>query len=331
MTFDKKIRDKNAAGGYGIRGIFKDTFEFVSKNLLVVVIILSILVSIIPAISGDGFLLDKTTTLEKQSGGMISEVETTSPMETLQKVVQAIANIIFLVYFFRKAKGYEYSDNGVYGKAIGKSILMSLFVSLVSLFPLILLMVIAAYLPIFMVFVAFVAIALAYFTSTAQIAVVEDPDRKIMDSLKVALSTFKKKGYVKNILIIVLITFFITFGAILLINFAVFRNFEFWKSFRVLTKIFESGIGGHILIFVISFVINAISFYLNSVVASVYLIYSEGGDDLEQYPDNLEGYNADVFNNYGENEFEAENKSKFFDEYEKNFYKGKDEENDGDR
>ena len=32
MTFDKKIKDKNAAGGYGIRGIFKDTFEFVSKN-----------------------------------------------------------------------------------------------------------------------------------------------------------------------------------------------------------------------------------------------------------------------------------------------------------
>ena len=208
---------------------------------------------------------------------------------------------------------------------------MSLFVSLVSLFPLILLMVITAYLPIFMVFVAFVAIALAYFTSTAQIAVVEDPDRKIMSSLKVALSTFKKKGYVKNILIIVLITFFITFGAILIINFAVFRNFEFWKSFRALTKIFESGIGGHILIFVISFVINAISFYLNSVVAAVYLIYTEGGDDLEQYPDNLEGYNADVFNKYGENEYEAENKSNFFDEYEKNFYKGKDEENDGDR
>lgn len=331
MTFDKKIRDKNEAGGYGIRGIFKDTFEFVSKNVLVAVVLLSILVSIIPAISGDGFLLDKTTTLEKQSGGMISGVETTSPMETLQKAVQAIANIIFLVYFFRKAKGYDYNDNGVYAKAIGKSILMSLFVSLVSLFPLILLMVITAYLPIFMVFVAFVAIALAYFTSTAQIAVVEDPDRKIMDSLKVALSTFKQKGYFKNILIIVLITFFITFGAILLINFAVFRNFEFWKSFRALTKIFESGIGGHILIFVISFVINAISFYLNSVVAAIYLIYSEGGDDLEQYPDNLEGYNEDVLKNYSENEYEAENKSNFFDEYEKNFYKGKDEENDGDR
>lgn len=329
MTFDKKIRDKNAAGGYGIGAIFKDTFEFVSKNVLVAVIILSILVSIIPAISGDGFLLDKTTTLEKQSGGMIMEVETTSPMETLQKVVQAIANIIFLVYFFRKAKGYEYSDNGVYGKAIGKSILMSLFVSLVSLFPLILLMIIAAYLPIFMVFVAFVAIALAYFTSTAQIAVVEDPDRKIMDSLKVALSTFKKKGYFKNILIIVLITFFLTFGAILIINFAVFKNFEFWKSFKVLTKIFESGIGGHILILIISFVINAISFYLNSVVAAIYLIYSEGGDDLEQYPDNLEGYDEDDLKDYGENEFEAENKSKFFDEYEKNFYKGKDEEDDG--
>lgn len=329
MTFDKKIRDKNEAGGYGIRGIFKDTFEFVSKNVLVAVILLSILVSIIPAISGDGFLLDKTTTLEKQSGGMIMEVETTSPMETLQKVVQAIANIIFLVYFFRKAKGYEYSDNGVYGKAIGKSILMSLFVSLVSLFPLILLMIIAAYLPIFMVFVAFVAIALAYFTSTAQIAVVEDPDRKIMDSLKVALSTFKKKGYFKNILIIVLITFFLTFGAILIINFAVFKNFEFWKSFKVLTKIFESGIGGHILILIISFVINAISFYLNSVVAAIYLIYSEGGDDLEQYPDNLEGYDEDDLKDYGENEFEAENKSKFFDEYEKNFYKGKDEEDDG--
>lgn len=331
MTFDKKIRDKNAAGGYGIRGIFKDTFEFVSKNLLVVVILLSIIVSIIPAISGDGFLLNKTTTLESRTGIMKTEVETDSPMESLQKAVQAIVNILFLVYFFRKAKGYEFRDRGVYGKAIAKSILMSLFVSLVSLFPLILLMVITAYLPIFMVFVAFVAIALAYFTSTAQIAVVEDPDRKIMDSLKVALSTFKQKGYFKNILIIVLITFFITFGAILLINFAVFRNFEFWKSFRALTKIFESGIGGHILIFVISFVINAISFYLNSVVAAIYLIYSEGGDDLEQYPDNLEGYNEDVLKNYSENEYEAENKSNFFDEYEKNFYKGKDEENDGDR
>ena len=52
---------------------------------------------------------------------------------------------------------------------------------------------------------------------------------------------------------------------------------------------------------------------------------------MEQYTDNLEGYNADVFNNYGENEYEAENKSNFFDEYEKNFYKGKDEENDGEK
>ncbi len=328
MTFDKKIRDKNAAGGYGIRGIFKDTFEFVSKNLLVVVILLSIIVSIIPAISGDGFLLNKTTTLESRTGIMKTEVETDSPMESLQKAVQAIVNILFLVYFFRKAKGYEFRDRGVYGKAIAKSILMSLFVSLVSLFPLILLMVITAYLPIFMVFVAFVAIALAYFTSTAQIAVVEDPDRKIMSSLKVALSTFKKKGYVKNILIIVLITFFITFGAMVIINFAVFQNFKFWESYKALTKIFESGIGGHILIFILSFIFNVISFYFTSVVAAVYLIYSEEGKYLEQYPDDLDEYNEFVRKNYGENESESENKSSFFEEYEKNFYSGKNEEDD---
>lgn len=38
MTFDKKIRDKYAAGGYGIGSIFKDTIKFVNKNALLVVV-----------------------------------------------------------------------------------------------------------------------------------------------------------------------------------------------------------------------------------------------------------------------------------------------------
>ena len=36
MTFDKKIRDKYAAGGYGIGSIFKDTIKFVNKKLEIV-------------------------------------------------------------------------------------------------------------------------------------------------------------------------------------------------------------------------------------------------------------------------------------------------------
>ncbi|MFR7835576.1 MAG: hypothetical protein ACLU31_02980 [Ezakiella sp.] len=326
MTFDKKIRDKYAAGGYGIGSIFKDTIKFVNKNALMVVIIFSIIVSIIPAITGDGFLIESASTIENRTG--IVEVETDNIMGSIQKVVQSIVNIFFLVYFFRKAKGYDFKDTGAYGTAVVKSILMSLFVSLVTVFPLILLMVITAYLPIFMVVVAFVAIAIAYFTSTAQIAIVENPDRKIMHSLKVALETFKKKGYFKNILIIVFITFLITFGAMVIINFAVFQNFKFWESYKALTKIFESGIGGHILIFILSFIFNVISFYFTSVVAAVYLIYSEEGKYLEQYPDDLDEYNEFVRKNYGENESESENRSSFFEEYEKNFYSGKNEEDD---
>ena len=39
-------------------------------------------------------------------------------------------------------------------------------------------------------------------------------------------------------------------------------------------------------------------------------------------------YNEFVLKNHGENESESENRSSFFEEYEKNFYSGKNEEDD---
>lgn len=327
MTFDKKIRDKNAAGGYGIRGIFKDTFEFVNKNALLVVVVFSIIVSIIPAITGDGFLIERENAIDGEVEGVKTELETTSPTAVVQRILESIATITFLVYFFRKAKGIEDSEPGVYGKAVGKSILMSMFLALIAIFPLMLFVIITMYVPIFMAVVAFLGIVFAYFISTAEIAVVNNPERKIMESLRIAFDTFKKPGYIKSVLLIALITFVLTFGMISVLNFGVFGNFEFGKTLDMISKIFESGAGGHILIFVISFVFSFIGYYFNAFVASAYLIYSEINDDFEEGIESFEEYKEEVLRNFDESE--SENKSKFFDESEKNFYKGKDEEDDG--
>lgn len=329
MTFDKKIRDKYAAGGYGIRGIFKDTIKFVNKNALLVVVVFSIIVSIIPAITGDGFLIERENAIDGEVEGVKTELETTSPTAVVQRILESIATITFLVYFFRKAKGIEDSEPGVYGKAVGKSILMSMFLALIAIFPLMLFVIITMYVPIFMAVVAFLGIVFAYFISTAEIAVVNNPERKIMESLRIAFDTFKKPGYIKSVLLIALITFVLTFGMISVLNFGVFGNFEFGKTLDMISKIFESGAGGHILIFVISFVFSFIGYYFNAFVASAYLIYSEINDDFEEGIESFEEYKEEVLRNFDESE--SENKSKFFDEYEKNFYKGKDEENDGDR
>ncbi|MDD7731640.1 MAG: hypothetical protein SPI61_06885 [Ezakiella sp.] len=326
MTFDKKIRDKYAAGGYGIGSIFKDTIKFVNKNALLVVIIFSIIVSIIPAITGDGFLIERENAIEGEVEGLKSEIETTSPTAAVQRILESIATITFLVYFFRKAKGIEDSEPGVYGKAVGKSILMSMFLALIAIFPLMLFVIITMYMPIFMAVVAFLGIVFAYFISTAEIAVVNNPERKIMESLRIAFDTFKKPGYIKSVLLIALITFVLTFGMISVLNFAVFGNFEFGKTLDMISKIFESGAGGHILIFFISFVFNFIGYYFNAFVASAYLIYSEINDDFEEGIESFEEYKEEVLRNFDESE--SENKSSFFEEYEKNFYSGKNEEDD---
>ena len=210
MTFDKKIRDKYAAGGYGIGSIFKDTIKFVNKNALLVVVIFSIIVLIIPAITGDGFLIERENAIDGEVEGLKSEIETTSPTAAVQRILESIATITFLVYFFRKAKGIEDSEPGVYGKAVGKSILMSMFLALIAIFPLMLFVIITMYVPIFMAVVAFLGIVFAYFISTAEIAVVNNPERKIMESLRIAFDTFKKPGYIKSVLLIALITLYST-------------------------------------------------------------------------------------------------------------------------
>lgn len=326
MTFDKKIRDKYAAGGYGIGSIFKDTIKFANKNALLVVVVFSIIVSIIPAITGDGFLIERENAIDGEVEGIKTELETTSPTAAVQRILESIATITFLVYFFRKAKGIKDSEPGIYGKAVGKSILMSMFLALIAIFPLMLFVIITMYMPIFMAVVAFLGIVFAYFISTAEIAVVNNPERKIMESLRIAFDTFKKPGYIKSVLLIALITFVLTFGMISVLNFAVFGNFEFGKTLDMISKIFESGAGGHILIFVISFVFSFIGYYLNAFVASAYLIYSEINDDFEEGIESFEEYKEEVLRNFDESE--SENKSSFFEEYEKNFYSGKNEEDD---
>lgn len=127
-------------------------------------------------------------------------------------------------------------------------------------------------------------------------------------------------------LLIALITFVLTFGMISVLNFAVFGNFEFGKTLDMISKIFESGAGGHILIFVISFVFSFIGYYFNAFVASAYLIYSEINDDFEEGIESFEEYKEEVLRNFDESE--SENRSSFFEEYEKNFYSGKNEEDD---
>lgn len=322
MSFVEYLRKKESEGGISAFAIVKETIKFLSKNMLPIVVIAALVLALFtgltgvtlsgPDIIGSGELQENESVLKEF-------------MVLLAPFLHATIVTVLIVMFINKAKNSEYRPmQQDYLSAIAKVYLLTILGNLFAILLGGVLGMLVFLLDIFLILTVIVTYLYAFFINTIQNAICEEPHRTLKNSILIGFETFFKKKFILKALVLVLISTIVIFSIEYIFDMAIGVKFNIVSKTEISKAIKDMGIKGNIFVFMHAFVTNIFTIIIQMSFASIYLIYSKGetfenGDD-ERLNDLINKLNED------KKEKEKEEKNDFFEIYNNNMYKGKDDE-----
>lgn len=314
MSFKEYLRNKEE-GGISAFSIIKDTVGFLTKNMLSVVIIAALILSLFTALTGassSGMDFFNSSNVE-ESSSLFKDI-----FQLIAPFLQAAIVTLLIVQFLNKANNKDEDYKAEYLSAISKVFLLTILANLFAILLGGVLGMLVFVLDIFIVLVFIVTYLYAFFISTVQNAICEEPSRSLKRSLSEGADTFFKKKFILKALVLVIIFSVILFIMYYLFNLALGVEFNVTSKAELSKAVAENGFMGRAFLFIYSFLTNVLTIVIQMCFSSLYLIYSRPDtkpQDDERLNDLVEKLN-------GEKE---EEKNDFFEIYSNNMYKGKDD------
>lgn len=321
MSFKEYLRKKESEGGISAFAIIKDTIKFIAKNMMGKVVLAAIFLVILSSITGVSVLNSITI-----DGSSIMGISILSKILALiAPFIEAITITTLIVLFLNKANKKEGNIiNPLYKKAISKVFLLTILSTLFAILLGGVLTFLNYLLDIFIVLTLIVSYLYAFIVVIIQNAICEEPERPLLESVIVGIDTFFKKKFILKVFVLALIALICIFSIQFILSAALNVSFDLSSTEALTEAVLKLKTKGFVILFIAAFVQNIFTMIVQMCFSSLYLIYSHEerveDENDSRLDDLIEKLNADKKREEVEN-----GNNDFFEIYNKNIYKGKDD------
>lgn len=320
MSFKEYLRKKESEGKMSAFAIIKDTVKFIAKNMMGKVVLAAIFLVLLGSITGVSVLNSITIDRSTIRGiSILSDI-----LVLVAPFIEAIIITTLIVLFLNKANKKDGNIiNPLYKKAISKVFLLTILSTLFAILLGGVLTFLTYLLHIFIVLTLIVSYLYAFVVVTIQNAICEEPERPLLESVIAGIDTFFKKKFILKAFVLALIALISIFSIQFILSVALNVSFDLSSTKALTEAVLKLKTRGILILFIAAFVQNIFTMIVQMCFSSLYLIYSheEGAEENDSRLDDL----IEKLNREKSEEEDRESKNDFFEIYNNNIYKGKDD------